>query len=201
MPRAALAVLSLLAWLPLAGPPALAQPPPPAAAVDDDEVEEATPTVTAAPAAPARLGALELVGRVHPLLVHFPIAWLILLAMIDAVALLLRRPGWDRVGWPLLALTVASFVAAAVTGLIRGGHVLAGASAELSARVLLHRNSALATAGVVLLALALRTWRRNRLAGAARLVYLVLLAAALGLVGLTGHLGGELSLGEGYLPF
>lgn len=195
MARLLPALVSL--WLLALAPPvlALASPDGPDE-IEEVEAVEAVPTVQTG--APAKEGALGTVGKLHPLLVHFPIAWLLLLGLVDGLTFGLRRGHWARAGLWLLALAVLSAIPAVVTGLLRADHVQ---DPKLIEELVEHRNLALMTLGAAALALALRVIRRNELSGLYRLLYLALIVGAMGLVIATGHHGGMLVYGENYLPF
>ena len=137
--------------------------------------------------------------NVHPLIVHFPIAWWIGAVMLDLVALTLPRAAW--------AETTASILYPA--GAISAGMAyLTGRQAAATVHldgmadpiVLEHWNWALVTvAGFVLLA-AVRIWLRFVAPPSPRWVRTVFAAAALvALVGLfeTGERGARLVFGHG----
>ena len=178
----------------------------PAAVEDVEEVEEVEEVVAVTGAATTAASsrwdaALQLVGRLHPLAVHFPIAWLVLLLLGEALAL--RRRAGEAAAWPcsglaLLVLSVLSAVPAVVTGLIRAATL--GAGADVAA-VTSHRNVALAAVTAAGVALVLRGWYRRAPLKGVKGAYLVSLGAAVILVGVAGHLGGELVFGRDYLPF
>lgn len=125
-----------------------------------------------------------LVGRFHPVLVHFPIALLV----VGAALRVLRRE--DRAGAVCIHLGAASAVVACVAGFAYlGTDRFHGRALEL---ILLHRNLGLAaTAAAVVASLLQLTWGARR--GAAQLV---LAGAAALLVGATGHFGGLSVFGE-----
>lgn len=160
----------------------------------DDDVEEVD--VTPAIVTPVQKTAPpSLLGKLHPLTVHIPIGWLLLLLLVELAAL--RWQWLLDVGAPFALLTVAAFVPALVTGFLRA-QSMAPAVAE---RVLQHRNMMLLAAGALLVATITRWARRKHFAGGPRVVYLFLLLLAVAFLSLGGHLGGELVFGEGYLPF
>ncbi|MBI2104661.1 MAG: DUF2231 domain-containing protein, partial [Candidatus Omnitrophica bacterium] len=53
----------------------------------------------------------------HPLVVHFPIALLLAAVLVDALALVLKRPAWHRVAFWNLCLGTVGAAAAVLTGL------------------------------------------------------------------------------------
>jgi uncharacterized membrane protein len=180
---------------------ALAQTPPAPAAADDieevDDVVEVKAAPAVATAGPA--GVSDLLGRLHPAVVHFPIAWLLLLLLLDLGAFVLRRDACERCGVVVLAVAVASCLPALASGLLREDHV--GSAPGMADLVGVHEGLMFAVTGVAALALALRLARRNRLAGGWKAAYLALVAAAAVLVGVGGHWGGKLVYGKDFLPF
>lgn len=191
---AAIAVTHTLALLAMAQEQAA-----PASDVEEIETIEEVAPVAVAPAAidTSAGGSLKrLLGRFHPLLVHFPIAWAMLLLLVDLATFALRRP-WQTFGY-LLGIGVALSVFPVVTsGLLRMSTM--GASGELLELVVDHRNLALAASSVLLVAVALRVARRNDLIGFTRTAYLGLLLVATALIGLTGHYGGMVVHGKDFL--
>ena len=144
-------------------------------------------------------GLFDLMGRLHPALVHFPIAWLVGLALVDFVGLILKRATWQRAGIFVLAGTVLSLVPTAATGLLRAAHM--EFDANLRALLVVHRTLNLVVAGLLLVALALRLARRNRLDGWWRRAYLVVVFAATGVVLVAADFGGRMVYGPNYLPW
>ncbi len=139
----------------------------------------------------------RLVGRMHPLLVHFPIGLVLAAAAVEAWRWARRERGVSEFTSVAMLLAALSAVGAVATGWINAWQEGQDASSTLS----LH--SWLGTAmAAVLLAAAWKTRRRDeppasteaRLAPARVLT----MASALG-IGLAGHFGGELVHGEGYV--
>jgi uncharacterized membrane protein len=95
-------------------------------------------------------GLADLVGRLHPALVHFPIAWLVGLALVDFVGLVRKREAWQRAGIFVLAGTVLSLLPTAATGLLRAAHM--EFDANLRALLVVHRTLNLVVAGLLLVA-------------------------------------------------
>lgn len=153
---------------------------------DLDEVEE-----VAADSENNR-GVAAVLAFFHPALVHAPIAWLMLLVLVDWLCLVGGHTTLYKPGYYLMFLALISLLPAVTTGLVRfDGLDLSGGDLET---VLLHRNSAFACAGVLAIAVALR-FGRPELNGARRYVYVGLVTIAAALVGLTGSLGGEMMYG------
>jgi uncharacterized membrane protein len=144
-------------------------------------------------------GLSDLIGRLHPALVHFPIAWLVGLALIDFVGLILKREAWQRPGIFVLGGTVLSLLPTAATGLLRAAHM--PADAAVHALLVTHRTLNFAVTGLVLAAFALRLLRRNRLQGPSRVAYLALVFAATALVLVAADFGGRMVYGPDYLPW
>jgi uncharacterized membrane protein len=179
---------------------AAAQGPAPAPGASDRVEELGQVEVVAAQSPdgkPAGLG--DLLGRLHPALVHFPLAWLFGLLVIDCVGLGLGRQEWRR--WGLFALvgTALAFLPAAVTGLLRGSYM--PSDAEMAHNLTIHRTLNFIVFGLVLVALGLRWFRRNDLEGWSRRGYLALVVVATGLVLLAADFGGKMVYGAHFLPF
>ncbi|MGD9688685.1 MAG: DUF2231 domain-containing protein [Phycisphaerales bacterium] len=142
------------------------------------------------PAAPRSIGdrAFAFVGKFHPVIVHFPIALLI----VAAFAELLVMGGWragretNRLLVPLGAL---SAVIAVVIGLIA-----ASAEGFTVATVWTHRLLGILAAACAVLALAFQALLKERL-------YRVFLFVAAALTGLAGHFGGLITFGDDHFSF
>jgi uncharacterized membrane protein len=141
----------------------------------------------------------DLVGRLHPAIVHFPLAWLVGLALVDFVAFVMGRARWQVFGLPLLGAIVLSLLVAAGTGLLRASHMIMDAGEH--AVMVKHRTLNFVVAGLCVLALVLRWRRRDPWAGPGRITYLAIIFAATALVLVSGSLGGRLVYGPDYLPF
>jgi uncharacterized membrane protein len=199
---AAIAVTHGLALLAVAEEKAPAAAATAASSADDavetvETVDEVTPVATASAAGESGVvgASKRLLGRLHPLLVHFPIAWLVLLVLVDLATFVLRRP-WQTFGY-LLGIGVAlSVIPVVATGLLRMASM--GATGELFDLLIEHRNLALAASTVVLVAVGLRAVRRNQLAGWARHVYLALILVATALISSAAHHGGMAVYGKDY---
>lgn len=162
---------------------------------EEIEVVSVTPVkATAKPGGPVGGGLSAVIGRFHPALVHFPIAWLVLLLLVELAMLVPRWGQGTDLGRWLAPLTLASFLPAAFAGFFRAAE-LAGKQAA-AAPIAAHRDLALIAAGLVLGAVLIRLCRRNHLAGAHRALYLLLVGAALATLAVAGHLGGKLAHGQ-----
>jgi uncharacterized membrane protein len=138
-----------------------------------------------------------LLGRLHSLVVHFPIGLLTIAAVIEGLHLLRRRPVPSEAGTYCLAFGVAGALVSASLGTLNAGHqTITGESA-----VTLERHQAMGWIAVIAAMAALGAGRMARRAGKVRAVavYLGLVVATSAVVGATGHLGGELVYGPDYL--
>lgn len=169
--------------------------------VETVEVAEAVEATEASVEEADELSPQILVGRLHPSVVHFPIAWLMLLVLCEIAALRWPEQKFLTTLSPwLLGLTIASFIPGIVSGLLRFEDV-AQHDPEGQGPALLHRNLMLACTLVCSVAWALRFKLGSAPKGSGRWVYLGLILAAALLVSVGGHVGGELVYGDDYLPF
>jgi uncharacterized membrane protein len=133
----------------------------------------------------------EFVGRFHPILVHGPVALLVLVPAMELAAL---RRAWTHLrpaaGWILAVAAIAAFAAAFDGWLLAwsGGYRGRDVTRHLWGGVMLAAACA-ATLGA----------RSGRSAGPLRIGYPLLLAASLGLMVWTADGGGAITHGDGYL--
>lgn len=140
--------------------------------------------------------AQQFLGRLHPMLVHFPIALLVMAAVAEFVRF---RPREALSGVAFFCVSFGALAAlfAAATGYLN-------ADLERHSRSLADILDSHRVAGTVLAAFALVTWILMAIHRAGRVAALVvpyrlsLIVTAL-LVAPVGHLGGTLVFGEGYL--
>ena len=144
-------------------------------------------------------GPAELVGRMHPAMVHFPIGWITLVLLLDLLTLVFVRRELEPAGLWALALGLLAFVPAVATGLLRAGYTTV--SAGIYHPVETHRNLAFLVLLICVTALATRWKARKNLTGTVQWVYLAMMAVAAGLIGFVWHLGGKMVYGENFLPF
>ena len=144
------------------------------------------------------------VGRFHPLLVHFPIALLLLAGVFELLAWIghAARPrlsssalsGFGEIAGPILALGAASAVAAAVAGYLLGSSGgYGGPTFEWHERL-----GIVVAIGATLTFTSWMVQRGSRGSGSTT-VYRTLLATTILVLIVAGHLGATLTHGEGYL--
>jgi uncharacterized membrane protein len=163
------------------------------------EVEVVAQTPVDAKAALPSFTVMQVIGRNHPALVHFPIGLVIAVCLIEFLSFI--RPGLDmgKSGLVLSIFTVLSFLAAAVSGFIRAGEVFAGRTA--SELLVEHRLYMIVAASIFTVSLAIRAIKKDQLNGWIRYAFLLLLAASALLTAIGGHHGGQLVYGDTYLPY
>ncbi len=137
----------------------------------------------------------ERVGMFHYSVVHFPIALIFIVLLLEGLAFLFRWPAKHDLIQLLLLLTVVSGLAAAGLGLL-----LAKDMVTMSEDLSDHRIAGLATVGLLAGALVLRELTIWSGMSWSRWGYRLLLLLAAISVGAAGHLGGMLVHGE-FLPF
>lgn len=138
---------------------------------------------------------LTFVGTLHPAVLHFPIALGIVAAIVELWGAVRRDPGPSS--FALTAVWFAAIVAVvtATSGWFNAEFLNGG----LSLNLFLHRWIGIASA-VLLMTLAIsgsiiRARPKTSLSGAWRMVLL----ATAGALGFTGHLGGSMVYGDGYI--
>lgn len=142
---------------------------------------------------------LEVLGRLHMMVVHLPIGMVLAAGVVEFVGRARSRPGARSAARWCLGLGALAAVVSATTGWIHAEFVPVSRAAGWT--LLLHRCTGIATALVATL-----TWVVSRPAGQAKgesQAYRIGLVTACGLVILTGHWGGTLVHGPGYVfaPF
>ena len=142
-------------------------------------------------------GVLETIGHFHPMFVHFPIAWLVLLILSDAAGMLTKRDVFRMVNPYLLVVALISFLPAIATGL---AYFQGTREYMEEVRIpILHRNVMIITFLLFLAAGAVRAKRRG--AGTPGWAYTILTWLAGLCIAYGSDLGGEMVHGEGFLPF
>jgi uncharacterized membrane protein len=136
---------------------------------------------------------MALTGRLHPLLVHFPIALVLIAAVAELVALTTRFPKWRMVAVANVRVGAAFAVASAGAGWLLASSRIVEASPSLE----WHRWLGLAAA-VATVAAALATNETDRTQRRLGLYRIALFWAA-ALVAVAGHFGAVLVWGADFL--
>ena len=138
-------------------------------------------------------------GRVHPVLVHFPLAGFPLALLGFLAWVTTGREAFAKADVvPLMAATLAA-IAAVVTGNI--AHDAMRFSDSLHRIVEQHQLIATIVMVLAICLSAMRVWRWDRLAGVWRGLYGVGLLVGCVLLAIVGFLGGSLVYGPGHLSF
>jgi uncharacterized membrane protein len=137
------------------------------------------------------------IGKLHLLVLHFPLALIIVAALADGLFLWRRTAIFKEAGYFCILLGATAAIPTMVTGLMLIGTLnLTGDSSNLGE---IHESLGIMTTIAAVSAAALRAFLRNKLSGMWAWIYGVLILAAMVLVGLTGHYGGLLAFGRDYL--
>jgi uncharacterized membrane protein len=129
-----------------------------------------------------------LFGRLHPLVVHFPIALLTLAALVEGWGIARRRTAAGDASWICVGIGALSAIVATVMGYSLAEHK----STDLETLKLHERLGLITTIVSVLTAgLAWRARRAGGTGGPAMAFRAFLFVSAMG-VGVTGHFGGEM---------
>lgn len=132
---------------------------------------------------------LRVLGRLHPAVVHFPIALLALAAALEGWQLLRRKPGLAAATPVCLTVGAVSSVVASALGWLQ----LDGAESDLAS---LHQWSGIAASALALLTAGLLWFAASV---QATMVLRITLFVVAGLISGTGYLGGELVFGRNHL--
>jgi uncharacterized membrane protein len=135
---------------------------------------------------------MELAGRLHPMLVHFPIALALIAAGAEVLAMVTRRPAWHG-----LALANVRAGAVFAAGAAAAGWLFARGAGQASDGLEVHRWLAIGSTAAMIAA-AILTIRLPACPTNRRLYRIFLFASALG-IGVTAHLGGMLVWGDNFL--
>jgi uncharacterized membrane protein len=136
---------------------------------------------------------MALTGRFHPLLVHFPIALVLIAAVAELVSLITQFPEWHLVAVANIRAGAACAVAAAGAGWILASSRIVQASADLEWHRWLGGAAAVAAVAAALATAEMgRTPRRLWL-------YRMALFWAAALVAVAGHFGALLVWGADFL--
>lgn len=135
---------------------------------------------------------MQFLGRFHLVTLHLPIGLFAALVVVEMRTWWKRQSAPDGVRSPLVMLTAASSVVSVIFGLL-----LAQSGDYDADQLSLHQWLGIATAGISGVLVALD--HRQRTVPGIRLAYNLTLVIGLILVTITGHLGGSLTHGQGFL--
>ncbi len=135
---------------------------------------------------------MTLAGRFHPLLVHFPIAFVLLAAGAELAGIVTRQETWHTLARATLRAGALTALGAAAAGWMFASEAGAGTSVALE----WHRWLAIVATGGAILA-ALVTVARASTVG--RWCYRVLLFASAAGVAIAAHIGAALVWGDNFL--
>ena len=137
---------------------------------------------------------MAFVGRLHPLLIHFPIALVIATALAEGAAIVTADEGWRTVA----VENVRAGAVFALLATVAGWRLALAPEMEVSPLLEWHRWLGTVAAGAALAAaLATRGVRRRSALGGR--IYRIALFTAGALVAVTGHVGGLLVWGANFL--
>ena len=135
---------------------------------------------------------MTLAGRLHPLLVHFPIAFVLLAAGAELTAIATCRTTWRALARSTIRVGALAAFFAAVAGWLLAGGPDAGTPIALE----WHRWLAVAATGGTILAAIVSAAKEST---AGRWCYRVLLFASAASIAIAAHIGGALVWGDNFL--
>jgi uncharacterized membrane protein len=134
------------------------------------------------------------IGKFHPLLVHFPIALVLAAAAAELVVIVTTRQAWRTVALANIRAAAALGVVTVITGWLFASSPLVDASPSLEWHRWVGVSGAAGAIGAAVL-----SWRLHVLSRRSAFVYRFTLFFTALLVVITGHLGGALVWGAGFL--
>jgi uncharacterized membrane protein len=137
---------------------------------------------------------MAFVGRLHPLLIHFPIALVIAAALAEGAAIVTADEGWRTVA----VENVRAGAVFALLATVAGWRLALAPEMEASPLLEWHRWLGTVAAGAALAA-ALATGGVRRRSALGGRIYRIALFTAGALVAVTGHVGGLLVWGSNFL--
>jgi uncharacterized membrane protein len=137
---------------------------------------------------------MALIGRLHPLIVHFPIALVILAAAAEGAAAATGDWRWRTVA----VINLRAGAAFAVAAVIAGWRLASAPGVDSTPLLEWHRWLG-AIAAVSTVAAAMATSRAERLSFRDLVIYRLALFGAAACVAVTGHVGGLLVWGADFL--
>ena len=137
---------------------------------------------------------MAFVGRLHPLLIHFPIALVIAAALAEVAAIVTADEGWRTVA----VENVRAGAVFALLATVAGWRLALAPEMDVSPLLEWHRWLGTVAAGAALAA-ALATGGVRRRSALGGRIYRIALFTAGALVAVTGHVGGLLVWGANFL--
>jgi uncharacterized membrane protein len=137
---------------------------------------------------------MALIGRLHPLLIHFPIALVVVAAIAELAAAITADSGWRTVA----VRNVRAGALFALMATIAGWRLAAAPEMDTPPLLEWHRWIGTAAAGAALAA-ALAAPAAARESAVQTRIYQTALLTAAALVGVAGHFGGVLVWGASFL--
>jgi uncharacterized membrane protein len=137
---------------------------------------------------------MALIGKLHPLFVHFPIALVLAAAVAELAAITTPARAWRTVAVANVRAGAALGVMTAITGWLFASAPFVDATRALEWHRWLGMAGAVGAVGAALMSSRLHVQSRRSV-----LVYRVALFGTALLVGIAGHLGGTLVWGAGFL--
>jgi uncharacterized membrane protein len=154
------------------------------------------PAVAAAATAPPVSGGVDLLGRLHPALVHFPVALIVTAFAAEMIFVARRDPRFSTAARFMIHAGAWMGVAAALSGFARADSITI--APDVASAFSVHRIAGIATPVLAFLAAALADGVRR--SGQIWELFLYRIVLALAVVGalIAGYNGGEIVYGAGF---
>lgn len=132
---------------------------------------------------------------IHPMLVHFTLAFAVVGGACEALGIVTNRRRVEAFGAPLVLIGTIALIPTVATGLLAENTVpfVHGVESDLE----WHERLGFVVLGVFLISQVWKAWHQGRLPASQRHGYAVLLLTGVALILISAYLGGELVYGHG----
>jgi uncharacterized membrane protein len=139
------------------------------------------------------------IGKLHVVIVHFPIALSLSALLADIIWIAIRKDFFRSAGMYCLLLAALSVIPVAFTGDQLLDSMQQGLSGDILSMAQTHKTLAIVSLTLIILAAIVRIYRQNNLQKGWLGAYYVLIVLVGIFISLTGHYGGMLAFGKDYL--
>jgi uncharacterized membrane protein len=139
------------------------------------------------------------IGKLHVVIVHFPIALALSAALADILYAITKKAALKNAGLYCLVLAAIAAIPTVMTGWERLESLQANLPADILSIADTHKDCALISLSLLIIAAAVRISQRNNLSRWWLAGYVILMLLIVGFISATGSYGGMLTHGKDFL--